>query len=57
MSLAAQDAEGADRQVDGHAGVVDGEALGAHPAERHVGGAGAVAAQHDLVERVAAADA
>ena len=35
----------------GAPGVVDGEALAAHPAERHVGGADAVRAQHDLVER------
>ena len=48
-----QDAEGADREVVHLAVVVDGDALGRHPAQRHVGGAGAVGAQHDLVERVA----
>ena len=36
---------------------VDRDALAADPAERHVGGADAVRAEHDGVERVAAADA
>ena len=34
--------------------LVDGEPFARDPAERHVGGADAVGAQHDLVERVAA---
>ena len=50
----AQDAERPDREVERRAVVVDREALAAHPAQRHVRGAGAVAAQHDLVERISA---
>ena len=53
----AQDAERADREIDRHAVLVDGEPLRAHPAERHVGGADAVAAQHDRVERTTATHA
>ena len=52
-----QDAERADREVVRLAVGVDGDALRAHPAERHVGGTDAVRAQHDLVERLAAAHA
>ena len=53
----AQDPERADREVERRPVVVDREALAAYPAERHVRGAGAVAAEHHLVERITTSDA